>query len=99
MRTVSLREMSGFPFDRLRLSALRYAINDEAEQYVAVMRVFTEGTAGLLSDLSAREVVERLGSDHGIELDVDVVDARLSYLVQSGNLARSPREAEARSIR
>ena len=91
--------MTSAPFDRLRLSALRYAVNDEAEQYVAVMRVFTEGTAGLLSDLSAREVVERLGADHGLELDIDLVDARLSYLVQSGNLARSPRETEARSIR
>ena len=94
-----LRLMTGAPFDRLRLSALRYAVNDEAEQYVAVMRVFTEGTAGLLSDLSAREVADRLSGHLGIELDVDLVDARLSYLVQSGNLARSPRETEARSIR
>ncbi len=95
----SVAAMSGAPFDRLRLSALRYAVNDEAEHYIAIMRVFTEGTAGLLSDLSAREVAERLGSEHGLELDVDLVDARLSYLVQSGNLARSPRETEARSIR
>jgi uncharacterized protein (TIGR02677 family) len=94
-----LRVMTGAPFDRLRLAALRYAVNDEAEQYVAVMRVFTEGTAGLLSDLSAREVAERLTVDHGIEIEVDLVDTRLSYLVQSGNLARSPRETEARSIR
>jgi uncharacterized protein (TIGR02677 family) len=91
--------MSAAPFDKLRLTALRYAVNDEAEQYVAVMRVFTDGTAGLLSDLSAREVAERLDTDHGVALDVDVVDARLSYLVQAGNLARSPRESEARSIR
>jgi hypothetical protein len=41
-----LRVMTGAPFDRLRLAALRYAVNEEAEQYVAVMRVFTEGTAG-----------------------------------------------------
>lgn len=95
----SLRGMNSAPYDRTRLSALRYAVNDEAEHYVAVMRVFTEGTAGLLSDLSAREVAERLGIDHGLELDVDLVDTRLSYLVQSGNLARSPRETEARSIR
>ncbi len=87
------------PYDKLRLTALRYAVNDEAEQYIALMRVFTDGTAGLLSDLSAREVADRLGSDHGLELEVDVVDVRLSYLVQSGNLARSPRESEARSIR
>ena len=90
--------MSAAPFDRLRLTALRYAVNDEAEQYIAVMRVFADGTAGLLSDLSAREVAERLAQEHGLELDVDLVDARLSYLVQAGNLARSPRETEARSI-
>jgi uncharacterized protein (TIGR02677 family) len=82
--------------DRLRLEALRYAVNDEAATYIAVMRVFTDGTAGLLSDLSAAEVAERLD---GLELDVDTVDARLTYLVERGNLARSPRETEARSIR
>ena len=91
--------MSQAPIDRQRLIALRYAVNDEAEQYIAVMRVFTDGTAGLLSDLSAREVADRLGSDHGVELEADVVDARLSYLVQAGNLARSPRETEAKSIK
>lgn len=91
--------VSAAPYDKQRLTALRYAVNDEAEQYVAVMRLFTDGTAGLLSDLSAREVADRLASDHGVELEVDVVDARLSYLVQSGNLARSPRETEAKSIR
>ena len=63
--------MSGAPFDRLRLSALRYAVNDEAEQYVAVMRVFTDGTAGLLSDLSAREVAERLSGQHGSTLTIE----------------------------
>lgn len=98
-RVDSIHVMTVAPFDRIRLAALRYAVNDEAEQYVAVMRVFTDGTAGLLSDLSAREVADRLVSTHGIELDVDLVDARLSYLVQSGNLTRSPRETEARSIR
>lgn len=87
--------MSAVPVDRLRLSALRYATNSEAEQYIAIMRVFTDGTAGLLSDLSAAEVAERLAD----ELDADLVDERLSYLVQSGNLARSPRESEARTIR
>lgn len=91
--------MSTAPYDKLRLTALRYAVNDEAEQYIAVMRIFTDGTAGLLSDLSAREVADRLDSDHGVQLEVDVVDARMSYLVQAGNLARSPRETEASSIK
>lgn len=80
--------VSAAPYDKQRLTALRYAVNDEAEQDVAVMRLFTDGTASLLSDLSAREVADRLGSDHRVELEVDVVDARLSYLAQSGNLAR-----------
>lgn len=88
--------MPAAPVDRLRLEALRYAVNEEAATYVAVMRVFTDGTAGLLPDLSAAEVAERLD---GLELDVDTVDARLTYLVERGNLARSPRETEARSIR
>lgn len=56
----SVHWVSAAPYDRLRLTALRYAVNDESEQYVAVMRVFTAGTAGLLSDLSAREVADSL---------------------------------------
>jgi hypothetical protein len=87
------------PVDRLRLETLRYAVNEEAAQYIAVMRVFTDGTAGLLSDLSAAEVAERLATHHGLALEVDTVDARLVYLVEHRNLARSPRETEARSIR
>jgi len=82
----------------LRLEALRYAINEEAATYLAIMRNFTAGISGLLSDQSAAEVVERL-AEQGLELDVDTVDARLSYLVEHGNLARSPRETEARSLR
>ena len=89
--------MSAAPVDRHRLQALRYAAGDQAEQHIAVMRIFTDGTAGLLSDLSAAEVAGRLSEDLG--LDVDTVDQRLSYLVEHGNLARSPRETEARSIR
>ncbi|GAC1442297.1 MAG: hypothetical protein NVS3B26_19980 [Mycobacteriales bacterium] len=95
----SVRSVCAAPYDRLRLTALRYTVNDESEQYVAVMRIFTDGTAGLLSDLSAHEVAESLRDQYGLNLDVDVVDARVSYLVNHGNLARSPGETEARSIR
>ena len=84
--------------DRVRLDALRYAVNDEAAQYIAVMRTFTVGLSGLLSDQSAAEVAGSL-ADAGLEIDTDTVDARLSYLVEHGNLARSPRETEARSLR
>jgi uncharacterized protein (TIGR02677 family) len=86
------------PIDRVRLEALRYAVNDEAASYVAIMRSFTGALSGLLSDQSAAEVAARL-AERGLDLDVDTVDARLSYLVEHGNLARSPRETEARSLR
>lgn len=39
--------------DRVRLEALRYAVNDEAVAYIAIMRTFTAGLSGLLSDQSA----------------------------------------------
>lgn len=84
--------------ERARLEALRYATNDEAAAYLAIMRTFTGAVSGLLSDQSAAEVHARL-ADAGFELDVDTVDLRLSYLVERGNLARSPRETEARSLK
>lgn len=84
--------------ERVRLEALRYVVNEEAATYLAIMRTFTGEIAGLLSDQSAAEVAQRLVAQ-GLDLDTDTVDARLSYLVEHGNLARSPREAEARSLR
>jgi len=84
---------------RVRLEALRYAAGrDEATTYIAIMRTFTGQIAGLLSDQSAAEVALRLAAQ-GLEIDTDTVDDRLSYLVEHGNLARSPRESEARSLR
>lgn len=85
------------PVDRQRLEALRYAVNEESGQYIAIMRVFTTGLAGLLSDQSAVDVREALTAQ-GVSLDLDTVDARLSYLVEHGNIARSPRETEARTL-
>jgi uncharacterized protein (TIGR02677 family) len=84
--------------ERQTLGALRYAVADEAGSYLAIMRLFTTGMSGFLSDQSAAEVTEGL-AEQGLELDADTVDARLSYLVEHGNLARSPRETEARSLR
>lgn len=86
------------PRERQTLGALRYAVNEEAASYLAIMRLFTAGMRGFLSDQSAEEVTERLAAQ-GFELDRDVVDQRLSYLVEHGNLARSPRESDARSVR
>lgn len=84
--------------ERVRLEALRYAARDEAATYVAIMRTFTGEVAGLLSDQSAAEVASRL-AEEGLDVAADTVDDRLSYLVEHGNLARSPRETEARSLR
>ncbi|MEP7161544.1 MAG: TIGR02677 family protein [Dermatophilaceae bacterium] len=86
------------PTERQVLGTLRYAVNDEAASYLAIMRLFTAGMSGFLSDQSADEVTQRL-ADEGLTLDRDIVDQRLSYLVEHGNLARSPRETEARSVR
>ncbi|HET7398969.1 MAG TPA: TIGR02677 family protein [Intrasporangium sp.] len=83
--------------DRVRLEALRYAVNEESGLYIAVMRTFTRGLTGMLSDQSAAEVTAAL-AEQGLDADEDTVDARLSYLVEHGNLARSPRETEARSL-
>lgn len=86
------------PAERQVLGALRYVVNDEASSYLQIMRLFTTGMSGFLADQSAGEVAERL-ADEGLQLDRDIVDQRLSYLVEHGNLARSPRETEARSVR
>ena len=87
----------GARVDRVRLEALRYAVNEEAATYIAIMRLFAGGLSGMLSDQSAAEVTARL-REEGVDLDEETVDARLSYLVEHGNLARSPRESEARSL-
>lgn len=82
----------------MRLESLRYATVPEAAEYLAIMRTFTGDISGLLSDQSAAEVAARL-AEQGLKLDADTADARLSYLVEHGNLARSPRESEAHSVR
>jgi uncharacterized protein (TIGR02677 family) len=84
--------------ERVRLETLRYATVREAAEYLAIMRTFTSEIAGLLSDQSAAEVAGRL-RERGIDIDPETADERLSYLVQHGNLARSPRENEAHSVR
>ena len=94
---VAVTDEGAARIDRVRLEALRYAVNDESASYIAIMRLFTQGLTGMLSDQSAAEVTSQL-ADAGIDLDEDTVDSRLSYLVEHGNLARSPRETEARSL-
>lgn len=70
------------PAERLTLGALRYAVNDEAGTYLAIMRLFTAGISGFLSDQSADEIAERL-RELGVELgwdDADDASARLLHL-------------------
>jgi len=56
--------------NRVRLEALRYAVNEESAQYIAVMRMFTGWLSGLLSEpvrgRSGSHAGRRgIGSDHG----------------------------------
>ncbi len=74
--------------ERLRLYA--YATAPEAASYVAIMRLFA---GALLAEWSAHDLVER-----GVDLPVDVVEARLRFLEQNGNLLASPREVRVTSI-
>src|SRR5574340_605292 len=83
--------------DRVRLESLRYATVPEAAEYLAIMRTFTSEIAGLLSDQSAAEVAARLRAQ-GMDLDPDTADARLSYLVEDGKLARRPRDNDGQSV-
>lgn len=87
------------PVERSRLLAFHYVAADEAGQYVTIMRTLADDVGGLLSDWSAPELAEALAQRAGLDLEVDTVEARLRYLLERGNLARSPRESEARSIR
>ncbi|MDQ3979230.1 MAG: TIGR02677 family protein [Actinomycetota bacterium] len=74
--------------ERLRLYS--YATAPEAASYVAIMRLFAEA---LLAEWSAHDLAER-----GIDLPTEVIDQRLRYLEQNGNLLASPREVRVTSI-
>lgn len=74
--------------ERLRLYA--YATAPEASSYVGIMRLFA---GALLAEWSAHDIVER-----GVDLPVDVLEQRLRYLEQNGNLLASPREVRVTSI-
>lgn len=74
--------------ERLRLYA--YATTPEAASYVAIMRLFV---GALLAEWSAHDLIDR-----GIDLPAEVVEQRLRYLEQHGNLLASPREVRVTSI-
>jgi uncharacterized protein (TIGR02677 family) len=74
--------------DRLRLYA--YATAPGSADYVAIMRLFTQS---LLVEWSAHDVAER-----GIERPPEVIEQRLRYLQDNGNLLASPREVRVTTI-
>jgi uncharacterized protein (TIGR02677 family) len=79
------------PQDRLDL--YRYVGSAElSTDYLAIMRLFS---SGLLIDLSAAEIAERLDTPG---LDTDTVEDRCDALVRWGNLVRSVRDARVRTI-
>ncbi|GIF04604.1 DUF2397 domain-containing protein [Actinoplanes siamensis] len=71
-----------------------YLTADAADDYIAIMRLFT-GT--LLTDLSAAEVAAQL-RDRGIVLEPDVAEERCRQLVVWGNLVRAVRETRVPTV-
>ncbi|MCW6003497.1 DUF2397 domain-containing protein [Micromonospora sp. CPCC 205371] len=71
-----------------------YLTAEVAEEYLAIMRLFT---STLLADLSAAEVAVQL-TDRGLSLDQDVVESRCQQLVVWGNLVRSVRETRVPTV-
>src|SRR2546429_2814878 len=71
-----------------------YLTADAADEYLAIMRLFS-GT--LLADLSAAEVATQV-ADLGLVLDPDTVESRCRQLVDWGNLVRSVRETRVPTV-
>lgn len=79
-----------------RLDLYRYVGGAEhTGDYLAIMRLFS---SGLLIDLSAVDITDRLGERTGVRVDVDTVEDRCDQLVRWGNLVRSVRDARVRTI-
>jgi hypothetical protein len=71
-----------------------YLTADAADDYLAIMRLFT-GT--LLADLSAAEVATQLAAQ-GMTVDADTAESRCQQLVEWGNLVRSVRETRVPTV-
>ena len=78
------------PAEVARLRLYAYATAPEAGGYVAIMRLFV---GALLAEWSAHDLAER-----GLDLPVEVIEQRLRFLEQHGNLLASPREVRVTSI-
>lgn len=77
-----------------RRDLYRYVSADNADEYLAIMRLFA-GT--LLADLSAGEVAAQL-AETGMTLSVDEVESRCEQLERWGNLVRSVRDARVATV-
>ncbi|CUU56852.1 TIGR02677 family protein [Parafrankia irregularis] len=77
-----------------RRALFSYLTAEAADDYMAVMRLFSET---LLADLSAAEVAMQL-VERGRELDADTVETRCRQLVIWGNLVPSVRETRVRTV-
>lgn len=78
------------PADRDRLRLYRYLSVPETADYLAIMSHFT---SALLAEWSAQDLC-----DLRLDLPPDVVEARLRFLADNGNVLRSPREVRVTSI-
>lgn len=88
-------EGSGTPVtDKIRLDLYRYVTAEHADDYIAIMRLFT---STMLADLSSAEVAERLAG-HVDKLSLDDVETRCRQLEQWGNLVRSVRDAHVATV-
>ena len=72
-----------------RRDLYRYVTADNAEEYIAIMRLFS---STLLADLSAGEAQSAL-ERFGAQISVDDPESRCRQLEQWGNLVRSVRDA------
>ncbi|MGY1836276.1 TIGR02677 family protein [Blastococcus sp. SYSU DS0510] len=80
-----------------RLDLYRYATADDPrvrEQYLAIMRLFTET---LLADLAAAEVADQLTA-RGLPVGAEEVAVRCGQLEEWGNLVRSVRDSRVATV-
>lgn len=77
-----------------RRDLYRYVTADNAEEYIAIMGLFS---STLLADLSAGEAQTALNRS-GIQISIDDLEVRCRQLEQWGNLVRSVRVARAATV-
>ncbi|MER7379256.1 DUF2397 domain-containing protein [Streptomyces lanatus] len=77
-----------------RLALFRYVTAENAEDYLAVMKLFS---STLLADLSAAEVSGAL-REAGRDMDPETAEERCRTLVRWGNLIRSLRDARVPTV-